>query len=306
MVAIDVIAFALGATAVIGVLGSALRTVVVPRGIPARIASVVFLITRAGFRIRVGPASSYARRDRIMAGYAPFSLLALLTTWLVIVMVGFTAMFWALEGNHLRTSFYLSGSAVFTLGFERTADAPGIVLILFEAAIGLLLLALLIAYLPSIYSAFSRREVAVSGLRTLAGSPPSATGLIKRMAAIKGFTELDEVWNRWEQWFIELEETHTSFPSLVFFRSPSPNHSWVTAAGAVLDSAALVVSALQIESGAEPQLCIRAGWLALRSVADFYGIAYDPDPNPTDPVSITQSEFAATCDQFAAAGIPLR
>ncbi|MGH9302173.1 MAG: hypothetical protein ACRD0E_09855, partial [Acidimicrobiales bacterium] len=42
------------------------------------------------------------------------------------------------------------------------------------------------------------------------------------------------------------------------------------------------------------------------SVADFYGIAYDPDPNPTDPVSITQSEFAATCDQFAAAGIPLR
>ena len=38
-------------------------------------------------------------------------------------------------------------------------------------------------------------------------------------------------------WFTEVQETHTSYGSLTFFRSPNPHRSWVTAAGAVLDTA---------------------------------------------------------------------
>ncbi|MHB1488852.1 MAG: hypothetical protein ACYCS7_11270 [Acidimicrobiales bacterium] len=306
MAVIDIVVFVAAATVVLAVLGSALRTVVVPRGIPARIAAAVFLVTRVGFRLRVGPSPAYARQDRIMAGYAPFSLLALLTTWIVIVIGAFTAMFWALEGQHLRQAFYLSGSSVFTLGFERVSDIPGTILILIEAAIGLLLLALLITYLPSIYTAFSRREATVTGLRTLAGSPPAAPVLIERVAAVKAFGELKEVWNRWGDWFVELEETHTSFPALVFFRSPRPEHSWVTAAGAVLDSASLVVSTVDVTAAPEAQVCIRAGSLALRSIADFYGIPHDPDPAPTDPISITRDEYDQACDHFISLGIPLK
>ncbi|HWD73626.1 MAG TPA: hypothetical protein VG371_00720 [Solirubrobacteraceae bacterium] len=47
------------------------------------------------------------------------------------------------------------------------------------------------------------------------------------------------MWDSWENWFIELGESHTTFPQLGFFRSPHPRNHWVLAAEAVLDGAAL-------------------------------------------------------------------
>ena len=51
---------------------------------------------------------------------------------------------------------------------------------------------------------------------------------------------------------------------------------------------------------------MRAGFFALRAVADYFGIPYDPDPHPGDPISISKDEFLEACDQLAAAGIPVR
>ena len=49
----------------------------------------------------------------------------------------------------------------------------------------------------------------------------------------------DELFLNWEQWFLEIEESHTSIPALAYFRSPQPERSWITAAGCVLDTAAI-------------------------------------------------------------------
>src|SRR5437879_8639001 len=162
MVVVRVITFVLGALLVAATIGSAVRTVVLPRGIPARIGRVVFIGMRVVFRVRTGRGASYERRDRVMSGYAPASLLALLLTWVLLVVSGFTAMFWGLEGGSLREAFVLSGSSIFTLGFERPPDLLGAMLAFSGAALGLTLVALLITYLPSIYQAFSRREQAVA------------------------------------------------------------------------------------------------------------------------------------------------
>ena len=51
---------------------------------------------------------------------------------------------------------------------------------------------------------------------------------------------------------------------------------------------------------------MRAGFFALRAVAEYFGIPYDPDPLPADPISITRDEFVEACDQLVAAGIPVR
>lgn len=50
-----------------------------------------------------------------------------------------------------------------------------------EATVGLILVAMLISYLPTMYSAFSKRETAVSQLEVRAGSPPTAAELVWRM-----------------------------------------------------------------------------------------------------------------------------
>src|SRR5262249_31190160 len=111
---------------------------------------------------------------------------------------------------------------------------------------------------------------------------------------------------QWEQWFVELDETHTSLAALSFFRSPQPRRSWVTASGAVLDAAALIASAVEIERESQEDLCIRAGYLALRHVCDFFRIPYHPDPDVSLPVAVTRAEFDAACNQLSAARVPLK
>jgi hypothetical protein len=301
---LDVVIFMAGLALVAATLGSAIRTMVLPRGVPAKLASAVFIGVRKVFNLRLRRVDSYERRDRVMALYSPLSLLLLSLAWIVLILTGYAAMLWALGAQPPREAFTLSGSSLLTLGFDRPPDLPKVALSFTESILGLSTLALLITYLPSLYTAFSKREAMVTLLEVRAGSPPSGVEMIERFHRIKGLHELEEVWTKWEEWFVELEETHTSLPALVFFRSPHPDHSWVTAAGAVLDGAALAQSCFR-ERSPQAQLCLRAGYVALRRVADFFGVPYAHDPMPDDPVTVGREEFDGAYDRLAAAGVPL-
>jgi hypothetical protein len=291
-VVVRVVWFGGGSLLVLIALDSAVRTFVLPRGAVVPYTRLVFVAVRRLFDLRLRFARSYESRDRVMALYAPLSLLVLPATWLVLVTAGFMGMFRALGVPTWRAAFEISGSSLFTLGFVRPSDLPTIALAFSEATMALALVALLIAYLPSMYSAFSRREATVASLATRAGTPPSAVDLIIRAHRIRRLDALDELWVTWQAWFAELEETHTSLAALVFFRSPQPDRSWVTASGAVLDSAALVNSTVDIPWSPQAGLCVRSGYIALRAIGDFFGVPYDPDPAPTDAISIARRPTA--------------
>src|SRR5947207_12053966 len=154
MIVLRLFVFVAGVAVVILTLGSAIRTVVLPRGVPVRLGRTVFILVRKFYRLRTGRRLSYERRDRIMALYGPTALFALLAVWVLLVMAGYEAMYWALLRGSIFHAFSLSGSAVFTLGFERPPSAGAEALVFSEAAIGLVLLALLISYLPALYNAF--------------------------------------------------------------------------------------------------------------------------------------------------------
>lgn len=303
---ISVLIFALGLAVVAGTLYSAIETFVLPRSANDPLTRAVFLSIRRLFDLRTRRARSYQERDRIMAFYAPITLLLLPPVWLVLVLLGFTGMFWSVGIPNWRQAFTASGSSLLTLGFTPLDDLPKEVLAFSEATIGLGLIALLIAYLPTMYAAFSRREAAVTMLEVRAGSPPSALEMIQRYHRIHGLDRLHEQWATWEMWFADIEESHTSLAALVFFRSPQPEHSWITAAGAVLDTASLVNSLLDVPHDPQADLCIRAGYLALRRIADFFRIAYNAAPKPDDLISISREEFDAVCDELDKGGIPLK
>jgi hypothetical protein len=306
MVIVRQLVFVLGMAAVVATFGSAVRTVVIPRGIPARLARFVFFQTRRLFRLRARPKLPYEKRDRVMALYGPVSLLILLITWIALVLVGYTAMYWGLSERSIGEAFALSGSSVLTLGFEAPTDLVTTALAFSEAAIGLILLALLITYLPSIYGVFSRRENLVAAMEVRAGSPPSGVEILQRAWRVDRLETLHRLWERAEGWFLELQETHTSFPAVVFFRSPLPDHSWVTASGALLDAGSLLLSCVDRPRDPGAAYCIRAGYLALRRIGDFFGIPYNPNPQPGDPISIGRDEFNAAWEALDDQGIPLQ
>jgi hypothetical protein len=306
MILLRLAAFVAGVLLVSLAVISALRTFVLPRSSRDPITRRVFLSLRRLLELRLRRTQHYPTRDRTMALYAPTGLLLLPLVWLALVALGFTGIYWALGVATLTEAFLLSGSSLLTLGFVAPPGVGLSALAFFEAAIGLILIALLIAYLPTMYTAFSRRERAVTLLEVRAGSPPSAIEMLQRYQRLGRLDRLLDVWIEWEQWFAEIEESHTSLAMLVFFRSPNPSRSWITASGAVLDAASLTASVLDTPRDAQVDLCIRAGYLALREVAAFFRIRFDPDPRSDDPISISRDEFERACDSLAEGGLPLK
>ncbi|MFQ5436249.1 MAG: hypothetical protein ACE5FD_15390, partial [Anaerolineae bacterium] len=242
----------------------------------------------------------------VMALFAPLTLVLMPVVILSLVLVGYALVYWAMDLGSVYAAFKLSGSSLLTLGYA-SEDTVWFKLVEFsEAMLGLVLVALLIAYLPSMYAAFSRRETAVALLEAYAGSPPTAREMIARTHRIGRLDSLEEVWSIWTVWFAELEESHTSLAPLAFFRSPQPQRSWVTSAGAVLDGASLYLAAVDRPFNANAAICIRTGFLALRQIASFFQIAYDPNPAPMDPISIAREEFDEMYDDLAARGVALK
>jgi hypothetical protein len=306
---IEIVVFLAGFTVVVYVIQAAVRTVILPRSTHVRLSAAVFGAVVVTFRWFAGRRKTYESQDQVLAIIAPIGMLMIPASWMLLVMFGYGAMFWATDpAAGVGGAFNLSGSSIATLGFAPAVGAGQRALAFSAALLGLLLLTLFITYLPTVYAAFQSRERKVALLEVRAGSPPSAEEMLIRFHNIGWIDELANEWLSWEPWFIELEETHTNQPALPWFRSTDPHRSWVTASGTILDAAALWISTCEGHQGpdrAAAGLMIRAGYVSLRRIAETFGIDFDPDPSSTDAIAIQRAEFDAACDALENAGITL-
>jgi hypothetical protein len=307
IILIKLVAIIIGLGLILFTLQSAIRMLVLPRNDNPWLTRTLFrsVLRFIRFELRLSGELTYERRDRHMAFFAPVTLLILPVVWLVLIAVGYAPIYWALGYGDSYNSFLFSGSSLLTLGFAPVTDWATMLLSFSEATIGLILIAMVIAYLPTMYSAFSEREKYVTLLEVRAGDPPNAVTLLTRAYNNRGFDALNDLWKEWEQNFVRLEESHTSLAPLIFFRSPHPRHSWVTASGAIMDAAALQDAIIDMEREFAGVVCIRAGFLALRGVADYFDYPHNINPNPDDPISISREEFDEAYDDLKNAGIPV-
>jgi hypothetical protein len=297
---------------VIAVLASVLRTVVLPRAVPARLARIVFITVRSllMLRMRLTRRSDYKTRDHVFALQAPLGVFAQLFTWGALNLLCFAALDWALTSDHitgpsLARAIEISGSSMLTLGFDMPNGLARQIAAFADAGVGLTLLALVITYLPSLYGAFSRREALITKLVVRAGRLPSGPRLLTRTCQLERFDDLEEVWDPWQDWFIDLGESHTTFPQLGFFRSPHPHNHWVLAAETVLDAAALLDTTCEVPRQSRSELCLDAGVNALISIADFLGVPHHP-PGGDEQILLPEDTFLAGCREMGQAGVPLR
>jgi hypothetical protein len=312
MIAVRIAVGLLAVVGVAAVLGSVLRTVVLPRAVPARLARVAFLSVRGLLRIRLRliGRSDYATRDRVFALQAPFGLFAQLLTWAVLIWALFAALFWSLsasviDGTTVSRALEDSGSSMLTLGFDAPAGLARQLTAFAAAGVGLTLLALVIAYIPTVYAAFSRREAVITKLVVRAGAPPTGPAVLSSSWRLGRFDQLEEVWDGWEDWFVDVGESHTTFPQLSFFRSPHPENHWVLATEAVLDAAALFATVCDVPRQSRSELCLHAGVHALTSIADFLGIPHRP-PEPDAEIALSEQKFDQARGELRDLGVPVR
>jgi hypothetical protein len=312
MIWVQIVVGLLAVAGVGAVLGSVLRTVVLPRGVPARLARVSFLLVRALLRVRLRLTgrSDYATRDRVFALQAPFGLFAQLLVWAALIWLLFAVMFWSLSGSAINggsvgLALEQAGSSMLTLGFDAPNGLARQLLSFAAAGVGLTLLALVIAYIPTVYAAFSRREALITKLVVRVGAPPTGPTLLSSTWRLGRFDQLEELWDRWEDWFIDVGESHTTFPQLAFFRSPHPHNHWVLATEAVLDGAALFTTVCDVPRQSRSELCLHAGVHSLAAIADFLGIPHHP-PEPDAEIQLPAQRFDRACDELRDLGVPLR
>ena len=305
MILVRIIAAGIGIAIVIGTVISAVKAFILPRAVNVWLTRFAFLVVGGFFRLRAKRAKTYEERDGIMAMYAPLVLFLLPIFLLTLILIGYTFIFWALEPQPLTDAMRLSGSSLLTLGYESGNETSYELIEFSEAMLGLIIVALLIAYLPTIYAAFSKRETAVALIETRAGTPPSAIEFIARSYRTGDLDDLSSVWESWRVWFAELQESHTSLAPLSFFRSTQSDISWITAGGTVLDAAALMLSTIDLPRDAPAAYCIRAGYLAFQNIGTFFHLNFDPNPTAGDPISITREEIDEVCMQLAERGVPI-
>jgi hypothetical protein len=304
MIALHILLFVAGTALVLAILGSALKTVVLPQGGLPRLAEAVFALVH---RVLVHPRQSGSRAMAMRALYAPVALVSLPLVWMILMVIAFTAIFWGTGSLSLQRAFEISGSSLTTLGFAEPDTTARIWLSFIEATIGLGLVALLISYLPTIYSAYNGREKGLVRLRPITGAPPTATELVQTLHRVGSLDSL-EFWQNQGDWILDIEQTHTAFPILSYFPETRRDHSWVGSLGTLLDASALVLSASEENAGEiyvdmekGPTLVLVYGVPAFVRVARAANVPLpEPSPllestshfaEPAPPISISRDEY---------------
>jgi hypothetical protein len=269
---------------------SVVKTFLIPRATRTRVNKIVSATVLGLFRLLTARIDNLARREGLHAFAAPAFLLCLLATWLACLFTGFTLLLWPSAGS-FGLAAREAGSSLFTLGFSFPPGPGASAVVFVAAAAGLAVLAMLISYLPLLYTAFNRRETLVAMFEALAGSPPWGPELLARQALIDNSATLPGLYGRWTEWAADISESHVNYRTLVYFRSPDPTASWLLSLLAVLDGAAMHMALNPSTAPYEARPLLRVGYLTMRQLANNVGLNVPEDPGPEDPVELTRAEF---------------
>ncbi|MGD0693026.1 MAG: hypothetical protein ABSA22_11875 [Acidimicrobiales bacterium] len=301
-----VVEYIIGLLVVLITVVSVLFILVLPRQ-PQGLEKLTVIVNKSvhySFVMFARMAKTYEVKDSILAPTAPVALIAQLLWWAVCLVLGFALML-----MHTTHSFVhgltQAVTSLFTVGAIHSGGAPNTVLDIAAGATWVVIVALQIAYLPSLYASFSRREALVTMLQSRAGSPAWGPELLARHQLVGINDALPQLYADWEQWAAEVTESHTTYPVLLLFRSPEPWLNWIIGLLAVLDAGAMQLALSPSTAPSQTRLCIRMGFTLFNRLAASLGYPVDDDPNPDSPIQLTYEEFASAVEKLALVGFPM-
>ena len=304
----DVLIIFIGVVIVGVVLVDVFQTIVVPRPSPGR--RLTRYIVRPSWRLWRWLGESMKEqglnRDGFYGLYAPGAAILGLIVWLALLVLGYGLIFFAIRGEldpapaNFGSAMYFAGTSILTLGYgDIVASGPlarGVSLV--AAANGLGLVALVVTFLFSLFASYQRRERLVVTLSARAKAPPSAVTLLESYARLEMVDQLPALFAEWERWEAEVLDSHVAYPLLGYFRSSHDNVSWLSALGAVLDAAALVLTTIRGVPRGQAELTKRGGAHLVEDIANILGLEGDGS-------SVDRGEFDEAYGRLGRAGYQL-
>jgi hypothetical protein len=305
------VAAAVGLLLVATSASSVIGTLIVPRSVASRLTRHVDQLVNAVYVLVTKRVRDFRRLDRILSTHAATLLLCQIIAWLGMFFIGFGLIFWPLVHGGITSAFRMAGPGIWQIGSDEAHGALEIAILDIAALAGLITVTLQIAYLPTLYSSFNRRENEVALLNDRGGFPAWGPELLARThyalgSGISSVNTLPALYDSWERWAADVGESHTTYLPLVWFRSPKPLSSWVTSLLAVLDSAALMLSLNPSTAPVVPaRLCLRAGFTCFQDVARAMGFNVPADPDPELGISITYAQFLEAINRLEEVDFPI-
>jgi hypothetical protein len=305
------IAAVIGGLLVITAARSVLTTIIVPRPTGSWLIRSVDKAMDVVYELSVKPIKDYRTRDRVLATQAAVILLFQLIAWLGIFFIGFSLLLWPFLDAGITEAFTTAGPGLWFIGDSSVSGAWERIIQDCAGLTGLVVVTLQIAYLPTLYSAFNRRETDIALLNARAGVPSWGPELLARThyALGSGSSTIDtlpDLYGQWERFAADITESHTTYLPLVRFRSPRPLSSWLTALLAVLDSAALIMS---LSPSAAPEvparLCLRSGFICMTEIARAMGIKVPEEPDPDAGISLSYEDFEDAVTRMRKVDFPI-
>lgn len=236
---VRVVPFAIGVLLFIFNTLSLVRTMVIPRAIPSLLAASVTRVVNRLYALAARLHPNFARRDRILSWNGPIAVFTNLAVWLVIYVFAYALMIFGISDYSFAQSLEAAGSGLFTLGLWGSPTDSQTFVEFMAAATGPVVIALLIGFLPTLYSAWLSRENATSLLGTMAGEPAWGPELLARVSLLQAQDRLTGIFMTWTSWAADVRLAQTLYPPLSRMRSAIAERHWLISLLAVVDAAAL-------------------------------------------------------------------
>lgn len=309
MPAVDVLITLAGCAIVAAVLFDVFASVIVPRPVRSTLMMSAMLrrYTWRAWRLAFLGVQPEQRREVLLGVFAPFTMILLLCGWVFGLIFGFGLIFFGLRsGLHpqptdLGTAVYYAGTSLLTIGYGDIVAFTGVARFfsIAAAASGLATVAIVLTFLFSLFASFQRREVFVVTLDARGSSPASGLAVLEAYAALDLVHDLPRLFEEGQKWCAEVLDTHLAYPVLCYFRSSHIDVSWISALGALLDAATLIIAATQDIPKGQAHLAHSVGAHLTHDLAKYFRLLAERD------VLVERSEFAAACERLRAAGYTL-
>ena len=182
---------------------------------------------------------------RVLLAFFPAYILSLICVYFVGAMIAFMLLYWGTGAvKTWHEALVASGSALNTLGFATPTSIVGQWIAIPEGALGLGIVVFLFTFIPGYQAVIREREDQTSWLYVRTNGRPSATAFLEWCQRAGISTSMRDVWETWERWFRMLGDTHSILPVLTMSPSVQSDQSWVLAADAILEAAALASSCI--------------------------------------------------------------
>lgn len=311
MQAVHLVVGAFGVVVVVATFRDVISTVVTAaRGRRISAYRRYFIVTWRSYRAIAARIKDPVRRERFLSPYGPSSLVGLLAVWVALLMVGWGLVWWGLQSHiegidSLTSAVYFSGVTFLTIGYgDIVAEGGGSrILAVIEGLMGILTIAMVIGLLPTLFTAYMRREAKLLTLDDLTDQVTSI-GYLRRYADGGDLEPLYRELRTWDEWCADVYDSHSAYPMLIWFRSRQAGRSWPVGLGIVLEAASYVLAAVDQPKHHEAQGLYRRAVMLLDALRAHEHVTL-PEVPPIDP-DVVRRQFHEVYDTLVELGLPVR